>query len=67
LNKKFKQFKKSYLPGWTEEVFVINRARRGKVPSYKIEWHGTPVEGTFYAQDLQKVTLEDDLFRIDKS
>ena len=68
LNKKFKQFKKSYLPGWTEEVFVVKRARRGKVPSYKIEeWDGTPVEGTFYAQDLQKVTLEDDdLFRIEK-
>ena len=55
LNEKFKQFKKSYLPGWTEEVFVVKRARRGKVPSYKIEeWDGTPVEGTFYAQDLQK-------------
>jgi len=68
LNKKFKQFKKSYLSGWTEEVFVVKRARRGKVPSYKIEeWDGTPVEGTFYAQDLQKVTLEDDdLFRIEK-
>ena len=67
LNKKFKQFKKSYLPGWTEEVFVVKSAHRGKVPSYKIEeWDGTPVEGTFYAQDLQKVTLEDDLFRIEK-
>jgi len=49
-------------------VFVVKRARRGKVPSYKIEeWDGTPVEGTFYVQDLQKVTLEDDdLFRIEK-
>ena len=49
-------------------MFLVKRARRGKVPSYKIEeWDGTPVEGTFYAQDLQKVTLEDDdLFRIEK-
>jgi len=56
------------LPGWTEEVFVVRSTRRGKVPSYKIEeWDGTPVEGTFYAQDLQKVTLEDDdPFRIEK-
>ena len=23
LNKKFRQFKKGYLPGWTEEVFVV--------------------------------------------
>jgi len=31
------------------------------------EWDGTPLEGTFYAQELQKVSLkDDDLFRIDK-
>ena len=68
LNKKFRQFKKGYLPGWTEEVFVIRRVRPGKVTTYKVEeWDGTAVEGTFYAQDLQKVTVEDhDLFRIDK-
>ena len=68
LNKKFKQFKKSYLPGWTEEVFVVKRVREGVVTSYNIEeWDGTPLEGTFYDQDLQKVTLEDDdLFRIEK-
>ena len=68
LNKKFRQFKKGYLPGWTEEVFVVRGVRSRKVPTYKVEeWDGTAVEGTFYAQDLQKVTVEDhDLFRIDK-
>jgi len=68
LNKKFRQFKKGYLPGWTEEVFVIRRVRPGKVLTYKVEeWDGTSVEGTFYAQYLQRVTVEDDdLFRIDK-
>ena len=31
------------------------------------EWDGTEIKGTFYEQDLQKVTVEDDdLFRIDK-
>jgi len=68
LNKKFRQFKKGYLPGWTEEVFVIRRVRPGKVTTYKVEeWDGTTVEGTFYAQDLQKVNVkDDDLFRIEK-
>jgi len=68
LNKKFRQFKKGYLPGWTEEVFVIRSVRPGKVTTYKVEeWDGTSVEGTFYAQDLQKVAVEDDdLFRIHK-
>ena len=68
LNKKYRIFKKGYLPGWTEEVFVVARAVAGVVPYYKIhEWDGTPVEGTFYAQDLQKVTVkDDDLFRVEK-
>ena len=68
LNKKYRIFKKGYLPGWTEEVFVVARAVSGVVPYYKIqEWDGTPVVGTFYAQDLQKVTVkDDDLFRVEK-
>ena len=47
---------------------MIRRVCPGKVATYKVEeWDGTAVEGMFYAQDLQKVTVEDDdLFRIDK-
>ena len=68
LNKKHRVFKKSYLPGWTEEVFVVSRVTPGVVPTHKIqEWDGTPLTGTFYGEDLQKVTVRDDaLFRIEK-
>lgn len=68
LNKKFRTFKKSYLPGWTEEVFVIDRVKRGPVPTFRItKWDGTPIKGTFYTQDLQKVNVPDDaLFRVEK-
>ena len=68
LNKKYRVFKKGYLPGWTEEVFVVARVVPGILPTYKInEWDGTPVEGTFYAEDVQKVNVkDDDLFRIEK-
>ena len=47
---------------------MVKRVQRGRVPTYKVnEWDGTPIKGTFYEQDLQKVTVEDDdLFRIDK-
>ena len=68
LNKKHRPFKKGYLPGWTEEVFLVTKVRLdGNVPVYGIsEWDDTPIKGTFYAQDLQKVTVtDDDLFRID--
>ena len=68
LNKKFRTFKKSYLPGWTEEVFVVDRVKDGPIPTFRIvEWDGTPVVGTFYTQDLQKVRVADDaLFRVEK-
>ena len=68
LNKKFRVFKKGYLPGWTKEVFVIRRVKNGKVPTYKVEeWDGSLLRGTFYEEDLQKVNVkDDDLFRIEK-
>jgi len=55
------------LPGWTEEVFVVHRVVPGPVPTYKIcEWNDTPVKGTFYAADLQKLHVSDEaLFRIE--
>ena len=68
LNKKHRPFKKEYLPGWTEEVFLVTKVRRLPIPSYKVsEWDGTPIKGTFYGQDLQRVQADDDsLFRVEK-
>ena len=68
LNKKHRTFKKGYLPGWTEEVFTVDRVMRGPVHTYKIrELDDTPLQGTFYEQDLQKVYMDDDaMFRIEK-
>ena len=41
---------------------------KGVVPAYKIrELDDTPVKGTFYEQDLQKVHVPDDaFFRVEK-
>lgn len=70
LNKKHRTFGKGYLPGWTEEVFTVSHVQPAPpVTTYKInEWDGTPVKGTFYKPDLQKVQLsgDDSLFRVDK-
>ena len=68
-NKKFRPFKKGYLPGWTEEVFLVKQIYTTKpVVTYKLtEWDGTPIKGTFYQEDVQKVIVPDDtLFRIDQ-
>jgi len=55
-------------PSWTEEVFVVHRVTPGPVPTYKIrEWDDTPVQGTFYDADVQKVHVSNQaLFRIEK-
>ena len=66
LNTIHRTFEKGYLPGWTEEVFVVHRVIPGPVPTYKIqEWDETPIQGTFYEEDLQKVQVSD-VFRIEK-
>ena len=68
LNKKHRPFKKGYLPGWTEEVFVVTHVLRHPVVTYRLsEWDGTPIKGTFYEPDVQKVQVSDDsLFRVEK-
>ena len=49
LSEKVRQFKKGYLPQWTEEVFVVKRVIPGYVTTYKVEeMDGTPLKGTFY-------------------
>ena len=53
LDKEQRVFKKGYLPGWTEEVFIVSRVVPGRVVTYRIkEMDDTPLEGTFYSQDL---------------
>lgn len=50
-------------------MFVVQSIYTTKpVVTYKLtEWDGTPIKGTFYEQDLQKVLVRDDaLFRVDK-
>ena len=68
LNKKHRPFKKGYLPGWTEEVFVVTHVRRHPIVTYGLsEWSGRPIKGTFYEPDVQKVQVSDDsLFRVEK-
>ena len=69
LSKVCRTFKKGYLPGWTEEIFIVDRVLDSYVPSYTIKvYDGTPVKGTFYEEELQKVDMggKDTFFRIEK-
>ena len=69
LNKKFRPFKKGYLPGWTEEVLVVRKVVPGMATTtYKVQELGdTPLQGTFHALNLQKVHLDEaSYFRVEK-
>ena len=67
LSSKHRPFKKGYLPGGAEEVFVVQQVVPGPVVTYKLkDWDGTPLEGSF-SEDVQKVTVPDRaLLRVEK-
>ena len=55
LNKIHRTFEKGYLPGWTEEVFVVHRVVPGPVPTYKIhEWDDTPPSKARFMKRIYK-------------
>ena len=64
-----KAFHRAYSQQLSGEIFtIVSRWRRDNIPVYKIaDWDGSPIEGTFYQPELQKVTVNpEDTFRIEK-
>jgi hypothetical protein len=54
-------FAKSYHPGWTTEIFKIRKVQQTTPVSYLLEdMTGKPIEGAFYAQELQRTRLVND-------
>jgi len=50
------RIRKGYLPGWTQELFVVAKAIAGFPPYYKIkDLNNEILEGTFYDTELQKL------------
>ena len=59
-------FKKGYLNNFTEEIFAIDEVILRDPPVYKVkDLLDRPIEGTFYTEELQKVT-KTDVFRVEK-
>ncbi|KAJ8041597.1 Endogenous retrovirus group K member 19 Pol protein [Holothuria leucospilota] len=60
-------FRKGYLPQWTDEVFTVARRIQRVPPVYRLkDYDGEMIEGTFYEQEMQKVSKEDQTYRIEK-
>ena len=66
ISKTRRQFKKGYLPSWTEELFTISQAKQTNPKTYVIkDDHGNELQGAFYTQELQKVGNKQ-VFRIEQ-
>ena len=61
ISKTRRAFKKGYLPQWTEEIFTVSAVLKHTTPvTYRLEdSDGQALEGSFYKQELQKVTPPD--------
>lgn len=60
-------FQKGYEGRYSEEIFKIAAKLPRNPPVYRIiDLNSEPVTGTFYDHELQKVTLRDDVFIVEK-
>lgn len=58
---------KSNLPNFTDEIFKITQIVHRKPQVYHLSDENGPIDGVFYAPELQKVTkCSETLFRIEK-
>ena len=65
LSKAKRTFKKGYLPNWTEELFTVVKCIETSPPVYLVkDDHGEILEGKFYAEEIQKVIKQDDVYKI---
>ena len=59
-------FKKGYLPNWSEELFTIDKVIRTTPVRYVIrDEMNVVLKGSFYEEELQKVTKVNQLYRIE--
>ena len=53
-------FEKGYLANWSAEIFKIVSINYGNPTTYVLaDYNGERIEGSFYAQELQKTNLTD--------
>ena len=65
ISKTRRQFKKGYLPSWSDELFTVSEIQRTEPVTYIIkDDHGEPVLGAFYTPELQKVA-DKEVYKID--
>lgn len=65
ISRKYKDFRKGYLPNFTEEIFIISEILKTNPITYKIrDMSNEEIIGSFYEQEMVK--YENELFEIEK-
>ena len=61
ISKNTGKFTKEGTPKWSEELFRVDRKKEQVAPyRYALtEWDGTPLLGSWYEQELQKVNVQE--------
>ena len=62
------QFEKGYLPNWTREEFIVDDVSDKFSPNMvSLKDHrGEKIEGKFYADEIQKILNDDDVYAVEK-
>lgn len=65
ISRKYKDFRKGYLPNFTEEIFIISEVLKTNPITYKIrDMSNEEIIGSFYEQEMVK--YESELFEVEK-
>ena len=60
-------FEKGYLPGWSEEIFIISKKFTTTAVTYAIKHVADEeIKGQFYEPELQLIIKEDNVYDIEK-
>lgn len=60
-------FAKKYEQGWTNELFTVSKRIARDPVVYKLtDYNGEVLKGVFYEPEIQKVTKNDDVYKIEK-
>lgn len=67
ISKARREFKKGYLPNWSDEIFKVIARYPSDPPTYEIvDYDGEKLKGKFYDFELQKIVKRDDVYKIEK-
>ena len=67
ISKQKQAFEKGYLPGWSEEIFIISKKFPTTLDTYAIkDVADEDIKGRFYEPELQLIIKEDNVYDVEK-